>query len=307
MILEVRHLRLVFAIAKEGGVTKASQVLHLTQSALSHQLREIESILGTQLFIRQRKKMILTQPGKKLLLVAETVLPQLQQAEDVIRRLARGEDGVLRISTQCNTFYHWLPSMMKSFSQLFPGVEIQIVFEATNRPLEALLEGQIDLAITYARPADKELACVPIFEDEFLTLMRPDHPMALRPFLRPADFQDQPLILYTTPLDHNYFYRNFLQPAKVLPGKIYHVMLTEAILEMVEAGLGISVMARWAAWPYLKSGKLRGVPISRRGMRRQLYAVTIKSASTPPYLDSFARLLADGAFPAIFDKQTVAV
>src|SRR5262249_34093061 len=109
MILEVRHLRLIQAIAREGSVTKASESLHLTQSALSHQLREIEDLFGSPLFLRLKKKMLLTQAGDRLLQTAEAVLPQLHQTEEEIRRLGKGESGLLRISTQCNTCYHWLP------------------------------------------------------------------------------------------------------------------------------------------------------------------------------------------------------
>jgi len=101
MHLEVRHLKLVNAIAEEGSVTSAGKRLHLTQSALSHQLRDIEDRLGTPLFNRVSKKMLLTQAGELLLRSARSVLAELERAEEEIERLATRCEGLLRIATQC--------------------------------------------------------------------------------------------------------------------------------------------------------------------------------------------------------------
>ncbi len=103
MDLEIRHLRLVQAIAEEGTMTRAAERLHLTQSALSHQLRDAEERLGAQLFLRMKRKMIPTPPGEWLLESARKLLAELQRTEDAIRRAGAGEDGVLRLSTECYT------------------------------------------------------------------------------------------------------------------------------------------------------------------------------------------------------------
>src|SRR5262245_45136824 len=98
--LEVRHLKLVETVAKEGGITKAAHRLHVTQSALSHQLRDIEDKLGTTLFLRLNKRMLLTQAGERLLSAAPLVLDELKRAEEDIRQIALHRDGILRISTE---------------------------------------------------------------------------------------------------------------------------------------------------------------------------------------------------------------
>jgi LysR family transcriptional regulator for metE and metH len=104
--LEVRHLKLVETVAKEGGMTKAAYRLHLTQSALSHQLRDIEAKLGTPLFLRLNKRMLLTQAGERLLSAAPLVLDELKRVEEDIRQIAVHREGILRISTECYTCYH---------------------------------------------------------------------------------------------------------------------------------------------------------------------------------------------------------
>src|SRR5437764_8036797 len=113
MKMEVRHLRLIQAIAEEGSVTKAGSRLYLTQSALSHQLHDAEEKLGISLFTRVNKKMILTPAGERLLKSSYAVLEEMQRAEEEIKQIALKREGILRLSTQCYTCYHWLPSLLK--------------------------------------------------------------------------------------------------------------------------------------------------------------------------------------------------
>ena len=131
--LDIRHLKLIVAVTEEKSVTRAGEVLHLTQSALSHQLREIEEKLGTLLFRRMNKKMVLTPAGERLLQTARQVLDEMKRAEDHISQMAANRQGTLRISTECYTCYHWLPEVMKEFRRKFPGVEVKIDADATHR------------------------------------------------------------------------------------------------------------------------------------------------------------------------------
>src|SRR5688572_30629901 len=131
MNLELRHLQLVLAIHETRSVTAASERLNVTQSALSHQLKEIESRLQTELFLRVRKKMVLTPAGEAVLRAARPVLQQIAETEDEIRRLNGDRSGTITISTQCYTCYHWLPPVLTRFQKKYPGVEVHIDAEAT--------------------------------------------------------------------------------------------------------------------------------------------------------------------------------
>src|SRR5215217_2308224 len=124
MNLEVRHLELVDAIHSEHSITRASTRLHLTQSALSHQLKNLEDRLGTQLFERNGRTMQITAAGERLLESAALVLRELKAAEDEICSLATSPRGLVRISTQCYTCYWWLPRLLQSFNREFPNVEV---------------------------------------------------------------------------------------------------------------------------------------------------------------------------------------
>src|SRR5262245_23486087 len=168
MDLEIRHLRLVEAIAEEESVTGAGVRLHLTQSALSHQLRDIETRLGTPLFLRLNKRMLLTPAGERLLTSARDVLDRLRRAEDEIRRSAADGGGLLRLAVECYTCYHWLPPVlsMRSFREKYRRVEVRIVAEATRQPLEWLLQGKLDLAVVSSPARDRRLVRRPLFQDE---------------------------------------------------------------------------------------------------------------------------------------------
>ena len=290
--LEVRHLKLVETVAKEGGLTKAANRLHVTQSALSHQLRDIEDKLGAPLFLRLNKKMLLTQAGERLLSSAPTVLDELRRVEEDIRQIALHREGILRISTECYTCYRWLPPVLKPFSVEFPRVEVRIVAEATRRPIEALLDGRLDLAITSTVTRNQKLVFKPLFKDEMVVIVNPDHPLASRAYVSAKDFASEHLLVYALPKEDLAIYQKVLMPAGVSPKHLSCVELTEAIIEMVKAGLGIGVMARWAVAPQIESGSLVGLPLTARGFQRRWNAAMIRHKAAPPYVMSFVELLA---------------
>jgi LysR family transcriptional regulator, regulator for metE and metH len=272
MDLEIRHLRLVDMIAREGGLTAASAKLYVTQSALSHQLREIEEKLGTPLFLRLNRKMILTEAGRCVLKSAQSILSELNSTEQEVRRLADGSEGVLRISTQCNTCYHWLPALIQKFQVRYPRVDVQINVEATRDPYQALWKGELDLALLYSIPRKKGLQSYPLFRDELTAILHPDHPLSKKSFLTAQNFTDENLLMYMTPREESLLFQKVLTPAGVMPAKVTQVMLTEAIIEMVKAGLGISVMSRWLTAPYVRDRVVRAVRVTKKGLIRNWVA-----------------------------------
>src|SRR5438067_8772871 len=157
MDLEVRHLRLVAAVADVGSLTRAGDRLHLTQSALSHQLRDIESRLGAALFLRVGKRLVLTPAGERLLESAKDVLERLEQTERDIRQMGKERAGVLRLTTECYTCYHWLPPLLIRYRKKFPRVEVRIDVAATGRPIEKLIAGKLDLDNTGREIAEWQL------------------------------------------------------------------------------------------------------------------------------------------------------
>lgn len=296
--LEIRHLALVDAIAATGSVTRAADTLHLTQSALSHQLRDIETRLAVPLFLRLGRRMVLTPAGERVLAASRRVLDEINRAEDDLRQIAQHGKGVLRLCSQCNTGYHWLPPLLEDFHRRHPGIDVQIVVNATDRPHDALLEGQIDLAFVTDEPDDSRIATAPLFKDELVAVVAPGHPFSTRRHVEPKDFAGLHLLLYSSARRGGNSIRNVVERAGVEPARVSQVPLTEAILELVRAGQGVGVMASWAIEPAVTSRAVRAVRIGRRGVHRSWSAAWLKSRGEPKWQRDFVTLLAARALPA---------
>jgi LysR family transcriptional regulator for metE and metH len=294
MIIETRHLQLVAAIAKHGTLTRASQQLNLTQSALSHQLLTLEARLRAPLFHRLGKKMASTPAGARLLLAAERTLAELEQAEEDVRRTASGRTGLLRITTECYTTYHWMPRVLRAFALRRPGIEVQIVAEATADPIGAVHDGRVDLAVMMQRHGGKHLRALPLFDDEMLVVTAPDHPFAGKPFVELEDLATEHLLVYTPLTDASSYLGGLLRAASVSPRKSSRIQLTEAILELVEAGIGVSVMAQWAVGPSVARGRLAATRLTRQGVHRRWHAVALRQTALEPHVKDFLQLLAPG-------------
>ena len=288
--MEIRHLRLVKTVAETKNLTKASHILFLSQSALSHQLREIESRYKTQIFVRAKKQMLLTQPGKRLLETAKVVLTELEKTDCDITQMLTKDEGNLRISTMCYTCYHWLSPTLKDYRKKFPNVRIEILPEATYSTIDHLLNGTLDIALSSEKAEDPNLTWHPLFEDELLAVVSPSHPLALRKRLMPKDLENENFLKYDVPDAHSDIINNYFKPNDVKPKKIIHLRLTEAIIEMVKAEMGISILAKWSVQQYLDRGELAGIPVAKLG-KRIWYAVTLKNLKQPRYLTAFIESL----------------
>ena len=301
MHLEVRHLVLVKTVAESGNISKAGVQLHLTQSALSHQLLDIEERLGVKLFLRHNKRMTLSNSGERLLRSANHILEELKHAEEDIKRIASDRQGLLRISTECYTAYHWLPSLLKVFNKKIPNVEVQVIHEATAHPVRYLVDRKLDLAIIPGSIRDRQIVLKPLFQDKLVVIMHPKHPLAVRRYIDAEDFADQHLFLYSEreQTEGWTFYSKILVPAGVTPKRVSHMQLTEGIIEMVKAGMGIAVLAHWAAYPELKRRTIKALPLTKKGFIRHWSAAILKNGPAPEYMTEFIKLLAGRKMPSM--------
>jgi LysR family transcriptional regulator for metE and metH len=287
---EVRDLRLVAAIADLGTLTRAGQQLHLSQSALSHQLADLEYRLGGALFERAGRRMIPTGLGDRLAARARATLRGLEDVETEIGSLAAGHTAVLRIATECYTCFHWLPPVLREFRVKHPNVDVRIVPSATDRPVRALIAGTIDLCIVNLPVRDRRVTTTPLFSDELVLVVSPDHPLADRESVDPSELRDERFLLYSAP-ERSHVFQRVLAPAGVSPSQVSSLQLTEALLELVTAGLGITVLARWAAQPALTAGTLVAIPIASPNVLRHWQVATRAGKVTHTYVHDFTGFL----------------
>lgn len=290
--LEIRHLRLLDAVAEEGSVTGAAKRLHTTQSALSHQLRDAEERLDTRLFLRLGKRMVPTPAGDHLVAAARRALQELGHAEERVNNFNGHASGMIRLATECYTCYHWLPALLKRFHKKFPKVEVSIDADSTRNPVEALLAGKLDVAILSCPPKDRHLQLAPICKDELVMVMAPDHRLTESKYVRLRDLAGETIIIYP-PREDSTLLQKYLLPAGIEPKEVLEIPLTEAMIEMVASSLGVALLARWAAGPHVKTGRLVARSLTARGVQRTWYAATLRNQPTSPFLGIFVELLAE--------------
>jgi len=162
----------------------------------------------------------------------------------------------------------------------------------TNNPFEALLDGKLDLALICDPIRNRKIRYTPLFEDDVVIVVPPNHHFTQKSFAAPQDFATENVLLYPPRADSTLLTK-VLGPAGIQPRKVQEVMLTEVILEMVIGGLGIAALPRWAVGPQLASGALMGVPLEPPGYRWQWSIAQLRANQSPVYVQEFIRLLAD--------------
>lgn len=277
MNLSFRDILVVKTIDEEGGLTKASEKLFVSQSALSHQLKKIEKEVQNEVFTRVGKQLIITPSGSRIVESSALVFSELQKLYKDLEAINKGECGTLSISTECYTCYHWLPPIIMNFQKMHPQIEIRVVSEATRRPMDYLERAHLDVAIVSDVENSGQFSYRKLFSDEMLAVLSKDHPLADKQLLTPADFHQQTMVLYDVADDDLFFLREFIKPNSIELKQVMKFELTEAIVEMVAAGMGIAIMANWAASPYLEAKKLVTRPISKSPIERSWYAATLKN------------------------------
>jgi LysR family transcriptional regulator for metE and metH len=284
--LEIKHLRMISAIAESSNMTRAAEKLCITQSALSQQLKDIESKLETGLFFRTHKKMILTEVGKQLLDTAVEVLEAVDRAERKISRKMKGEKGELKVGTQCIFCYKWLPEVMQSFHAKFPNVEIEVGNSVDL--IEELEVKKYDLIISGAIAPSEVHTAVPLFKDQLVCIMPKDHPLAACKFIQLDDFTEYNLLSHAEK-NKSRFYQLVLKPKGIEPKKIMNVGAPQAIIEMVLSGFGISIFPRWAVTEAMETLPIVARPITTKGFPLTWHAVSLTNSHMPIYQQEFIR------------------
>ena len=289
--LDSRHLRLIAEVARTESVTRAADRLNVTQSAVSHQLREIEERLGTPIFIRSGRRMLPTPAGRIMVDAAGEVLATIDRVEAQIEQLARHAAGELRVCTHCYTGYSWLPSLVDGLRRRYPSFVLQVVPEYTMDPIAALLDARLDVAIMNDESDDRRLRHRELFDDEHVAVVPVSHAWASRKFVTPEDIAREPLYLFSRSLENSFIVRKVLRPAGLTPANATYLQLPEGIIEMVKAGMGATVLPKWSIAHALAAGGIKAVRITPSGVFRKWYAVTLADVTPTPVMEEFIRLL----------------
>jgi LysR family transcriptional regulator for metE and metH len=290
MHLEFRHLRTIRAIHRAGGVARAADLLNITQSALSHQLKGLEEQCGVELFVRRTKPLRLSAAGMKLLKLADEVLPRIEALEEEFRALISGKSGRLHLTMECHACFEWLFPVLDRFRHAWGDVDVDIRPGLAFGALPALVREDVDLVISSDPEEIDGITFTPLFDYEPRVVVAASHPLAQKPFAVAEDFRDEVLITYPMERSRLDVFTGLLNPARVEPRGHRQVELTAMILLLVASGRGITVLPDWVLREARTSSDYVTLPLGEGGLTRRMYAATRTEDATKPYMAHFLRL-----------------
>ncbi|MDY2947379.1 MAG: LysR family transcriptional regulator [Mannheimia varigena] len=298
IFLEIRHLRTLIALKESGSVSLAAKRVHLTQSALSHQIKLLEDQYDLTLFERKSSPIRFTQAGERLIRLAYNILPQVIEAELDLARVKQGEVGEVRVAVECHTCFDWLMPAMDTFRQHWPLVELDIVSGFHTDTVGLLLSHRADLAIVSEVEDNSSIICKPLFSYEMVGICSKDHPLSAKEVWEAEDFKDETLITYPVPDDMLDLLRKVLNPAGIKVTR-RNSELTIAIIQLVASRRGVAALPYWAVKPYLDRGYVVARKITQQGLYSNLYGAVRETDTTLAYLDDFHNTVKDQSFATL--------
>jgi len=286
-MVELRHLKTLVALRATGSLVDAAERLHLTQSALSHQLKALEHLLDTELFIRKSKPLQFTPSGQRLLKLADDILPRFEAAQRDLPRLAKGQAGRLHLAIECHSCYQWLMPTLDAFRKNWPEVEVDIPGGHHFAPLPALKRQELDLVITAdPRPIEGVLYS-PLFCYESLLAIPKDHAFIKKDFIEPEDLLAETLITY--PVERNLLdiFTHFLDPAAIEPARIRTAELTILMMQLVASHRGVCALPNWAMTEYLEREYVAARRLGAEGTWGTLYAAYRENQQSMEFITDF--------------------
>ncbi|WP_048307701.1 LysR family transcriptional regulator [Halomonas sp. PR-M31] len=298
-MLELRHLRTLIALRDAGSLVEAAERVHLTQSALSHQIKDLEERLNSPLFLRKTRPVTFTRAGERLLELAEQILPQVRRAERDLARLAGEEQGRLHMAIECHSCFQWLMPTIDHFRDHWSEVEVDIPSGRSFDPLPALAREQLDLVITADPQPLAGVHYEPLFRYEGLLALSRQHPLADKPYVTAQELAGETLIIY--PVEHSRLdvFTQFLEPAKVTPKEIRTAELTVMMMQLVASGRGVCALPNWALTEYLERGYVRALALGEKGVWSTLFAAIREEQRDLPWMEDFLRTARETSFAVL--------
>ncbi|HCM05768.1 MAG TPA: LysR family transcriptional regulator [Oceanospirillales bacterium] len=286
-MLEIKHLKTIRALRDGGSLVEAAKRLHLTQSALSHQLKDVEERLSLSLFVRKTKPIRFTRAGKHILELADKVIPQLEQTNRDIKKLAGGHAGRLHMAIECHSCFDWLMPAINGFRDQWPEVEIDLMASFHFEPLPALARGDLDLVVTADPIPMAGIHYQPLFRYQALLAIANQHALIDSKYVEAHQLADQTLIHYPVERKRLDIFTQFLDPNNIEPSNTRQADLTLMIVQLVASGRGVACLPNWALQPYLNAGLISSKPLGKSGIWPTLYAAIREDQRETSYMNDF--------------------
>ncbi|WP_455922722.1 LysR substrate-binding domain-containing protein [Pseudomonas putida] len=286
-MIDLKHLRTLEALRETDSLHEAAARLQLTQSALSHQFRDLENRLGMPVFVRKSRPVRFTSAGLRLLQLADQILPLLRTTVRDLGKLADGAAARLHIAIECHSCYQWLMPAVDEFRSAWPAVELDLVSGLSFTPLPALERGDLDLVVTSDPVPLAGITYVPLFGYEALLAIDKHHALRGKPFVTPGDIASQTLITYPIERNRLDIFTRFLDPADIEPARVRTCELTVMMMQWVASGRGVCCLPNWAVHEYTSRGYVIAKRLGEHGLQATLFAALRNDMLEVPYVRDF--------------------
>lgn len=300
IFLELRHLKTLIALKESGSVSLAAKRIHLTQSALSHQIKLLEEQYELTLFERKTQPIRFTLAGERLVQLGYDILPKVIEAELDIARVKQGEVGELRIAVECHTCFDWLMPAMDRFRQSWGLVELDILSGFHTDTIGLLLTHRADWAVVAEMEETAGIAYKPLFSYEMVAICSKDHHLATKAVWEAEDFAEETLITYPVPDDMLDLLKKVLSPRGINPTRRTSE-LTIAIIQLVASKRGVATLPYWAVKPYLDRGYVVARKITEQGLYSNLYGAMREADTDIAYINDFHNTVKAESFATLPD------
>jgi LysR family transcriptional regulator for metE and metH len=304
MLLELRHLKTIRAIEQTGSLAAAAERLHLTQSALSHQIRALESYYDTPLFSRSSRPMQPTEAGRRLLSAADTILPEIERLDRDLRQIAGGATGRLFLALECHSCFTWLIPTLERYRAEWPSIETDLSLSYSFDAIDALRRGRLDGVISSDPVDDDALHFEPLFHYPVVLAVSPIHPLTAAERVEPTMLADQTVIGYPVERERLDIFHRFLDPAGIEPAGRRSSELTAMIAQWVASGHGVAALPRWAIAEELDRGIVAALPLGE-GLSGTMHLAVRRGEQDLAYIDAFLQLARERS-ASLLDQVTIA-
>jgi DNA-binding transcriptional LysR family regulator len=289
--MNINHLAIFYAVAEEGNLTRAAERMHISQPAVSKQLRELERSVGMALFHRLSKGVRLTEAGELLFGYSRQIFALQEEAQNALQELRVLERGSLRVGASTTVGTYLLPEICARFRQQYPRVEMQLEIDNTRAIQQHLLRGDIDLALTEGVDESSDFSCEAFYNDEIVPIAPPHHPLTCPRNLSLEELSRYPMILR----EGGSGTREVIEQAHRERGLEVQVLMTlgnpEAIKRAVAAGIGLAWMSRLAIENEVRDGRFKVLCGDELTLPRPLHRLRIAGRYEGRAAREFFRLL----------------
>lgn len=286
-MLERIHFQIMDALHRNESLTKAAEELHLSQSALSHSIKKLEKLLNVTLWKKNGRKLHLSAAGEYLLKAAQRLEPQYKEIERSLIAYGKGKRGMLRIGVECHPCYDFLLLPIQSFLAKWNDVDVEVTRNFRFDGYTALRDHHVDVLISPDYLEYSGLEYHPVLDFELMLAVAPEHWLASRSFVSPADLQNEILFSYPIERERLDVFVNFLLPAGSTVREHIPVENTEIMLQLVASGRGVSTFPDWIIQKHAAHYSVKGIQLGETGIHKHLYFVVRSDTAKGDYLDDF--------------------